>query len=108
MEVLGQGGCLGVFPEGTRARDGKPGKPKLGVSLLAAKTGATVLPAYISGTDRLPFTSQVSVRIGKPFTFEQSRLDYEGFAVKTMTEILSLNGEQYTGHAGNMHGPTEA
>lgn len=94
MEVLDAGGCLGVFPEGTRSRDGNPGKPKQGVSLLAAKTGVPVLPAYIDGTDRLPFARRVTVRFGKPFSFKDSGLDYEGFAAKTMTEIFSLKGKQ--------------
>lgn len=93
MAVLEQGGCLGVFPEGTRSRDGSTGRPKLGVSLLAAKTGAQVLPAYISGTGRLPFVRQVSVTVGKPFSFQESGLDYEGFASKTMSEILTLKGK---------------
>ena len=94
MEVLGEGGCLGVFPEGTRSRDGNPGKPKLGVSLLAAKTGAMVLPAYIDGTQKLPFAGRVSVKFGKPFSFKETGLDYERFAAKTMTEIFSLKRAQ--------------
>jgi len=93
LEVLEKGGCLGVFPEGTRSREGKPGRPKLGVSLLASKTGAQVLPAYITGTDKLPFVRQITVRLGKPFSFQESGLDYEGFAEKTMSEILTLKGK---------------
>ena len=52
-EVLETGDWLGVAPEGTRSRTGRLGEPKPGVSLLAMRSGAPVLPAGIWGTERL-------------------------------------------------------
>ncbi|MFI5262483.1 MAG: lysophospholipid acyltransferase family protein [Candidatus Limnocylindrales bacterium] len=51
-EVLESGAWLGLAPEGTRSRSGHLGEPKSGVALLAIRSGATVLPVGISGTER--------------------------------------------------------
>jgi 1-acyl-sn-glycerol-3-phosphate acyltransferase len=64
-----------IFPEGTRSQDGRLGRPKPGVSLLASRGGVPVLPVGISGTDdflrrgqRLPHLgARVVVRIGRPY-----------------------------------------
>ncbi|MDM7992668.1 MAG: lysophospholipid acyltransferase family protein [Candidatus Fermentibacter sp.] len=50
--ILGDGGALLIFPEGTRSMDGRPLPPKPGVGLLASKMGVPVLPAFLHGTDR--------------------------------------------------------
>ena len=53
VEVLKLGHCLGLFPEGTRSRTGKMRKAEAGVGLIAALTGAPVVPAAILGTDKI-------------------------------------------------------
>jgi CMP/dCMP kinase len=73
--VLGAGEVISIMPEGTRSLDGVLGRPKAGVSMLAARTGAAVVPVGISGTDRLlgrgarlpRIGSVVSLRVGTPF-----------------------------------------
>ena len=52
INVLNSGRGLLVFPEGTRSIDGKFGKGKAGVSVLAFASGAPVVPAFIDGTIR--------------------------------------------------------
>jgi 1-acyl-sn-glycerol-3-phosphate acyltransferase len=53
-EILRQGGLLAMFPEGTRIRDPEElGSPRRGAGRLALETGAPVVPAAITGTDRL-------------------------------------------------------
>ncbi len=54
LEVLGAGGALGLFVEGTRSRTGQLRLPELGVAMLALKTGAPVIPVAIHGPYR-PF-----------------------------------------------------
>jgi len=49
MRRLGEGKAVGIFIEGGFVRPGEPGRPKDGVALLALRTGAPVIPAYISG-----------------------------------------------------------
>jgi 1-acyl-sn-glycerol-3-phosphate acyltransferase len=52
--ILRNGGLLCMFPEGTRVSDQDTlGPPRRGVARLALDTGAPIVPAAISGTDRL-------------------------------------------------------
>ncbi|MBD3232133.1 MAG: 1-acyl-sn-glycerol-3-phosphate acyltransferase [candidate division Zixibacteria bacterium] len=50
LEALKRGEGLVMFPEGTRSKDGEIGKMRLGVGLLAVKSNATVIPAYIKNS----------------------------------------------------------
>ncbi len=49
LQVLKNGGAVGIFPEGTRNRSGGL-QPQTGVALLASLAGAPVVPASIRGT----------------------------------------------------------
>ena len=51
LTVLKKGGAIGIFPEGTRSRDGQLGKGKTGMARLAAATSAAVVPVAIRQTD---------------------------------------------------------
>jgi 1-acyl-sn-glycerol-3-phosphate acyltransferase len=51
--ILGQGGAIILFPEGTRQKEGKLGKARFGLGMLAQETGAPILPVYSRGTGRL-------------------------------------------------------
>ena len=52
--ILRQGGLLAMFPEGTRVRDpDELGEPRKGAGRLALETGAVLVPAGITGTERL-------------------------------------------------------
>jgi 1-acyl-sn-glycerol-3-phosphate acyltransferase len=53
IAVLRQGGALAVFAEGTRSVDGRLQAGEPGVGLLAARSGAPVLPVALLGTERL-------------------------------------------------------
>jgi len=53
---LQQGAVVGIFPEGTRSKTGKPGSPKSGAALIAMRSGAAVQPVsirYEKGKPRL-------------------------------------------------------
>ena len=50
MRHLRAGKVLGIFPEGRILPPGEAADPKEGVAMLALRTGARVIPAYISGT----------------------------------------------------------
>jgi 1-acyl-sn-glycerol-3-phosphate acyltransferase len=70
--VLEAGDWLGLAPEGTRSRSGVLGEPMSGVSLLAVRSGAPVLPVGIAGSERTwpigarrpRFGTTVTVRFG--------------------------------------------
>lgn len=97
VEKISQGRNLVIFPEGTRSKDGKVGRGKTGVALIAAKSGATVVPAGIVFEGKLRFRSKVTVKYGKPIKPEKiqigdERNPHELKAVKTkiMEEIKDL------------------
>lgn len=50
ISLLSSGACLVVFPEGTRTRDGRIQPLRGGVGLLAAKSGAAVVPVWVEGS----------------------------------------------------------
>jgi 1-acyl-sn-glycerol-3-phosphate acyltransferase len=70
--ILSQGGLLALFPEGTRVRDPDTlGSPRRGAGRLALETGAPLIPAAITGTEKLflgpvPKPRRVQVAFGEP------------------------------------------
>lgn len=110
LEHLAAGRPIGIFPEGTRSRTGVLGKPKVGVALLAMRSGAPVLPVGISGSGKIfpgrsrwPHRTRVDIRIGKPFQLPHQptgRLDRAALTEGTdriMGEIAALLPEWQQG-----------
>jgi 1-acyl-sn-glycerol-3-phosphate acyltransferase len=66
-----------MFPEGTRARTAELGDMKPGLGFTALKSGTTIVPVYVTGTDRLRECllrrAKLSVRIGPPIRLEADR-----------------------------------
>lgn len=69
-----EGSHLLIFPEGTRSKNGKVGKGKTGVALIAAKAGADVIPVGLNFEGKLHFRSKIVVRYGKPIPAAQLAL----------------------------------
>jgi 1-acyl-sn-glycerol-3-phosphate acyltransferase len=72
-QVLLQGGVLGIFPEGTRSRDGALHPFHRGVALLAMSAGVPIVPAAIQGSDRsfppgalFPRPARIVISFGLP------------------------------------------
>jgi 1-acyl-sn-glycerol-3-phosphate acyltransferase len=72
LRVLKAGQCVGIFPEGTRNLDGSAAE-KGGAALLAALSGAPVVPAAIVGTKDAKRFAQVRVVYGEPLTVVRNR-----------------------------------
>ena len=68
MALLKDGHGLGIFPQGTRSPDNSPTPMLDGVSMIALRSGAPVIPAYIGGPYRLFHRMQIS--FGPPVSFE--------------------------------------
>lgn len=93
LEVLGRGRGLLVFPEGTRSKDGRPGRPRGGVGFLAGKSGAPVVPARVVNTDRFLAFQPLTVRFGEPLRFPGDPADRgqcQAFAELVMERVFSL------------------
>jgi len=107
-EVLNEGGTLGIYPEGTRSRDGKLHRGKLGPARLAAATGAAIVPVGLVGTEnvqlpdeRMPHLFQdVAVKFGAPRHLPSSdgRASTRRLRETTdalMHDIADLSGAEY-------------
>lgn len=53
LDVLRGGGGVGIYPEGTRSRDGRLYRGRTGVAHLVLSSGAPVVPVAISGTQNI-------------------------------------------------------
>ncbi len=71
---------LGIFPEGTRSKDGTLGPAEPGALTFAYKTGAAVVPTAVLGSNlaaRQTFWPKVKVVFGTPLYFTEQHLDKE-------------------------------
>lgn len=78
FEKLNMGRNLVIFPEGTRSHDGKVGKIKTGVALIAAVAQCPVIPVGINFEGKLKFRRKVVIRFGKPISPEQLKITTPG------------------------------
>lgn len=93
VEVLHQGGAIGIFPEGTRNLSGEI-QPHRGVALLASLGKAAVVPACVSGSRNALRLAPIKVAFGKPMILPAGRRatrdDLSKFTVDVMNEIKAL------------------
>jgi 1-acyl-sn-glycerol-3-phosphate acyltransferase len=108
-QVLGKGELFGIYPEGTRSRDGVLHKGHTGPARLALRTGAPLVPVGIIGTReiqppeaRFPrLFVPCEVRIGRPIEVERyrdradDRMVLRQITDELMYEIRALSGQHY-------------
>lgn len=98
LTALKRGGCLVIFPEGTRAK-GRVLKPKAGVALMAHKSGAPVLCARIFNSENYLKLGKITIKYGALRTFEPPadgdlKAAYARFSEAVMADIFSISEEQ--------------
>lgn len=105
-------GALILFPEGTRNKDGTGlGKGLAGVTHIALKTGAPVVPIGMTGTEPLQHflkvfipKAHVRIRIGRPFRMtgdlssRPSREQLDDMTTEIMVRIAGLLPESQHGY----------
>ena len=93
LRVLKDGRCVGIFPEGTRNLHGEA-EEKGGAALLAALSGAPVVPAAIVGSRAARFMQPIHVIYGEPVHVERKRKadgdDLEKWTEEIMRRIRLL------------------
>ena len=100
-EVLGQakdtldrGLILGMFPEGSRSRDGKLRMGKPGSAAIAARTNVSLVPIGIAGTDKIKGISwlwkrpSIVINIGEPFKVPQIEGKLNRSKMKSLTDLI--------------------
>ncbi|HPF87977.1 MAG TPA: lysophospholipid acyltransferase family protein [Candidatus Limiplasma sp.] len=91
LKVLKDGHVLGIFPEGTRYKQGIMEDMEGGTAMIALQSGVPILPAYIQGKVR-PF-HRIRCIYGEPFTI--SDLKAKGVNKETAAEVLQRISEIY-------------
>ncbi len=97
VEILKNGNNLVIFPEGTRSKENKVGNGKTGVAMIAAMSGADVLPVGICfDGPKLKFRCRLTVKIGKVIKADEiavsgnSPRELRGVKQRIMDEITTL------------------
>ncbi len=107
--VLRRGELFGIFPEGTRSRDGILHKGRTGAARLALKIGCPMFPVGIIGTREIQppdakapkLRGACTIKIGRPINVERYRSRGDDHMVlrqitdELMFEIRDLTGQDY-------------
>jgi 1-acyl-sn-glycerol-3-phosphate acyltransferase len=107
--VLGRGELFGMFPEGTRSRDGVLHKGRTGAARLAMQVECPIFPVGIIGTAdiqppdaKLPKLFRTcSIEIGRPVRPDRYRnradphLAWRSMIDEVMFEIREMTGQEY-------------
>lgn len=91
LSILKEGHVLGIFPEGTRSKDGKLGKGLSGVGFFALRSDCVVVPCAIIGPYKM--FKKVKVVYGEPIDMESLRKEKasaDEATEKIMESIRSL------------------
>lgn len=88
-DMIKSGGMMGIFPEGTRYLEGAPRKAKAGVAMIAASTGADILPVSIFREGKIRLFSKTTIRFGEVIPFAELKLDAEDGAKKSSLRYAS-------------------
>lgn len=80
--AINDGYLITMFPEGTRSKTGWPQRPRTGMIVLAAMTGAPIIPARVSGSydcmppgSVFPLPLKIQVAYGEPIRWAPGELD---------------------------------
>ena len=108
LAALKKGEIIGMFPEGTRTRDGKLREAKTGIARLALWSKAPVVPVGLDDPYKLwpkgrllPKKGKFDFNIGKPINLEkyykreESKKLYREITTKIMKEIAKLCHKRY-------------
>jgi 1-acyl-sn-glycerol-3-phosphate acyltransferase len=122
QRLLEQGQLFGIYPEGTRSRDGRLYRGHTGPARLALRTGAPIIPIGIQGARevmppdakfphlRLP----VTIKFGRPIDVARyqdranDRLVLRQIIDEVMYEIRELSGQEYVDEYANKKKRPEA
>jgi 1-acyl-sn-glycerol-3-phosphate acyltransferase len=90
LAILNDNQVLGIFPEGTRSKDGKLGKGLAGAGFFALRTKAAVIPCAIIGPYK-PF-KKLKVVYGPPINMETLR--EKKASAEEATEVIMSHIEE--------------
>jgi 1-acyl-sn-glycerol-3-phosphate acyltransferase len=107
LQVLADGGLVGIYPEGTRSPDGRLYKGRTGVARLALAAGVPIVPVAVSSTQAvrtrigIPWIRRPRVVFGEPLDFsayaelQDDRAALRWITDEVMAAIQQLSGQTY-------------
>ncbi len=105
--VLRRGELFGIFPEGTRSRDGDLYKGRTGAARLALKVGCPIFPVGVVGTREIQppdakfpkFRRECTIRVGRPINVARyaSRSEEQHLVLRQITDELMFEIRELTG-----------
>jgi 1-acyl-sn-glycerol-3-phosphate acyltransferase len=105
LELLAEGACIGIYPEGTRSPDGKLYKGRTGIARLAIESGAAVVPVAMFNTAEIQPTGQVVPKVqrvemifGEPLYYKGDTSDLKLLREITdeiMEKIQEISNQEY-------------
>ena len=119
--VLRRGELFGIFPEGTRSRNGNLHKGRTGAARLAMKLDCPIFPVGVIGTDQIqPPDAKLpklfegcQIKIGRPIRPERYRgrgsehIAWRSMIDEVMYEIRELTGQTYVNNYAGAAAETE-
>lgn len=96
LGILKGGGILGIFPEGTRVHTEEIGSARSGAVMLASRTGAPLVPVWLSREKKL--FHRVDVVFGEPYALPRltgGSEAYQPYAAELMERIGALKGDEH-------------
>jgi 1-acyl-sn-glycerol-3-phosphate acyltransferase len=108
-QVLRRGELFGIFPEGTRSRDGLLYKGRTGAARLAMQIGCPIFPVGITGTDDIQppdakfpkLRRECTIQIGRAIRPERyagrgpEHVAWRSMIDEVMYEIREMTGQTY-------------
>lgn len=108
LEVLANGGQLGIYPEGTRSPDGKLYRGRTGVARMILEGHVPVIPVAMIDTEKampsgriIPKVRRIGVVFGEPLDFSRFEgLEGDRFVLRSITdeimyELSRISGQEY-------------
>jgi 1-acyl-sn-glycerol-3-phosphate acyltransferase len=119
MTVLTADRVLGIYPEGSRSRDGSMHRGRTGVARLALESGATIIPVAMIDTDKVMPSGgkgvkiqRISISFGEPLDFSDfDHLPRNHATMRLMTDrimdaIRAMSGQPYVDEYGSSRKPS--
>lgn len=108
LRILGSGGVLGIYPEGTRSPDAKMYRGRTGVARMVLEAGVPIVPVAMIDTEkamptgtRIPKVRRVGIVIGEPLDFSRFEgMEGDRFVLRSITdelmyELRKLSDQEY-------------
>jgi len=105
VDVLKNGGAMGMSPEGTRSRTGALQQGRSGVAYLALKADVPIIPIALWGVEQIAHNrrmlrrTDVTMRIGQPLKMDPA-LSLDQNTDRLMRAIAAMLPTQYRGVYG--------